>query len=192
MNYLKTWLTDLLCYTTCSALNLLNSPVWTTEHHFQIQVLHFSCISLSKHIHYILFLFSFSPKGEVQPFLSSHSEGYAEMYFTFLPLSSEQSFILCGLTLTIMEQECPIHNISYNMILLQAPERPLLKYSYQVVRAEIIAKASLEFFSCLYQKYLISENCVSTHSEILFRELIRLYHESPALNLSFIFRNWAL
>lgn len=110
MNYLKTWLTDLLCYTTCSALNLLNSPVWTTEHHFQIQVLHFSCVSLSKHIHCILFLFSFSHKREVQPFLSSHSEGYAEMYFTFLPLSSEQSFILCGLTLTIMEQECPIHD----------------------------------------------------------------------------------
>lgn len=85
------------------------------------------------------------------------------MYFTFLPLSPEQSFILCGLTLTIMEQECPIHGISYNTILLQAPERSLLKHFYQAVTAEIIAKASLEFFSCLYQNYLISENCISTH-----------------------------
>lgn len=48
-----------MCYTTCSALNLLNSPV-QIEHwvHFQTQVLHFSCISLSKHTHCMLsFLF---------------------------------------------------------------------------------------------------------------------------------------
>lgn len=160
-----------MCYTTCSALNLLNSPV-QIEHwvHFQTQVLHFSCISLSKHTHCMLsflffsfFFLIFPQRKEVQSFLSSHSEGYAEMYFTFLPLSPEQSFILCGLTLTIMEQECPIHGICYNMILLQAPERSLLKHFYQAVTAEIIAKASLEFFSCLYQNYLISENCISTH-----------------------------
>lgn len=53
-----------MCYTTCSALNLLNSPVWT-EHwvHFPTQVLHFSCISLSKHIHCMLSFFLFSHKG---------------------------------------------------------------------------------------------------------------------------------
>lgn len=165
---------------------------WTLHKHFQTEILHFSCSSSSKNINCILSFFSFSHKGRSPDIPQLRLRRLCWNVFPFLPLSSEQSVILCGLTLTIMEQECPIHDISYNMILLQVPERPLLKYFYQVVTAEIIAKASLEFFSCLYQNYLISENCISTHWEILFRELIRLYHESPALNSPFIFRNWAL
>lgn len=36
---------------------------WTLGNHFQTQVLHFNCVSLSKHIHCIHAFFSFSHKG---------------------------------------------------------------------------------------------------------------------------------
>lgn len=85
------------------------------------------------------------------------------MDFTFLPLSSEPSFMVCSLSLIAVQQECPIHAIGYNAVLRWAPERPLLKSFYQAVTAEIIAKPALEFFNCLYPKYLISGNCRSTH-----------------------------
>lgn len=165
---------------------------WTLSNDFQTQVLHFSYVTLSKHIHCILFFFSFSHKGgsPAIPQLPLRRVCWNAFYFPIFIIWTV--FYLMWPYSDNYGTRVSYSWHSYNMILLQAPERPLLKYFYQVVRAEIIAKASLEFFSCLYQNYLISENCISTHWEILFRELIRLYHESPALNFSFIFWNWAL
>lgn len=95
----------LLHYMQCTEFtefSLVNK--WTLRKHFQTEILHFSCTSLSKNINCMLLFFSFSHKGRSPAILQLPLRRLCWNVFSFLPLSSEQSVILCGLTLTIMEQ----------------------------------------------------------------------------------------